>query len=64
MQGLPGSPIVTARVPAFFWELFPFFFFFLKLLNCPPSSLPALISESDQMAHSQVFSSLIRNSPT
>lgn len=53
MQGLSGSPTVTVRAPAFFWELF--FLFFWKLLNCPPCSLLCLHFREDQMAHSQVY---------
>lgn len=47
MQGLSGSPVVTARAPAFFWELF--FLFFWKLLNCPLSTVLCPHFGEDQM---------------
>lgn len=53
MWGLSGSPVVTARAPMFFWELF-FSLFFWKLLNCPPSAFLWPHSGEDQMPYPQV----------
>jgi hypothetical protein len=52
MWGLSGSPVVTASAPTFLRELF--FWFFWKLVNCPPSTLLCPHSRVEQMAHPQV----------
>lgn len=53
MRGLSGSPVVTGRAPASFWELF--FSLSWKLLNCPPNTHLRLRFGEGQMARPQVF---------
>lgn len=52
MRGLSGSPVVTVRTPAFFWELF--FFVFLEALKLSPKLSPLPLLGEYQMARSQV----------
>lgn len=54
--GLSGSPVVTAKAPLLFWELF--FLFLWKLLNCLQALFSAPISERTKL-HIPRFASLM-----